>query len=360
MGKIMSNKISFVISDVTSKGGTERMTTLLSTLLSELDDSIQVEIFSLNNELKIPFYSLPDNVIVKCGSGKKYYDLCKYIVFCKKNNIKLIVVSMGRLSFECAFLARFLFFKNIYLYEHVGLLSFNKLIVLLKLSSFFLAKKVIVLTSNDFCLLTNGYKLKNVVHIPNINPFSMKNIKITEYCSRPNIAIAIGRYTAQKNFQALISIWKKANLSGWCLYIIGDGEERNDLEKKIGEDSTIKLLSSTYDISHYYNLAKLYLMTSNYEGLPMVLIESQSFGIPVIAYDCPTGPAEIVRNGITGSLIELHNVERFVEELKSFTSNENKLKILSENSLNNSRLFDVKVVIKKWCSLLQLSENYEK
>lgn len=98
MGKIMSNKISFVISDVTSKGGTERMTTLLSTLLSELDDSIQVEIFSLNNELKIPFYSLPDNVIVKCGSGKKYYDLCKYIVFCKKNNIKLIVVSMGRLS----------------------------------------------------------------------------------------------------------------------------------------------------------------------------------------------------------------------------------------------------------------------
>lgn len=69
--------------------------------------------------------------------------------------------------------------------------------------------------------------------------------------------------------------------------------------------SSIKMFKTTDEICNYYNAAKIYAMTSLYEGLPMVLIESQSFGIPSVAYDCPTGPAEIITDNVNGFLIPL-------------------------------------------------------
>ncbi|HCN9087824.1 TPA: glycosyltransferase, partial [Escherichia coli] len=153
------------------------------------------------------------------------------------------------------------------------------------------AKKVIVLTSHDYNLLTTKYGIKNVIQIPNINPFDTSNNIIKPYDQRENIVIAVGRFTEQKNFNELIEIWHEANIPNWTLYIIGDGPNKRILEKAIAGMSSIKMFKTTDEICNYYNAAKIYAMTSLYEGLPMVLIESQSFGIPSVAYDCPTGPA---------------------------------------------------------------------
>ncbi|HHT8110268.1 TPA: glycosyltransferase, partial [Escherichia coli] len=228
----------------------------------------------------------------------------------------------------------------------------KKAIQLIKIFSYYIAKKVIVLTSHDYNLLTTKYGIKNVIQIPNINPFDTSNNIIKPYDQRENIVIAVGRFTEQKNFNELIEIWHEANIPNWTLYIIGDGPNKRILEKAIAGMSSIKMFKTTDEICNYYNAAKIYAMTSLYEGLPMVLIESQSFGIPSVAYDCPTGPAEIITDNVNGFLIPFKNRELFIQKLRKLTSDDNLSNIFSTNAIKNSRKYNADAIIHKWISLL--------
>lgn len=329
------------------------MTVLLSNLLVTSNPTNNVEIFSLNDNNKKPFYSLNNDVKLEYGTGKKYKDLIYYFKKCKDENFKVVVVSMGRLSFESSMLARIVSFKNIYLYEHVAIESFKLHIKLLKLLSFRLAKKIIVLTNNDCRLLKEKYNQKNIVCIPNINPYCHNLKDIKHIAQKSNIALAVGRYTKQKNFSELIDIWSKANIPNWKLYIVGDGPQRSELEALIKNNQTIKLLPSISDIDKLYNKAKIYLMTSLYEGLPMVLIESQSFGLPAVSYDCPTGPNEIIKENFSGFLIPQGETTLFTSKLIELIENENLLESFSNNAIEQSKQFSAEIILPKWLSLLE-------
>ncbi|HBL4988705.1 TPA: glycosyltransferase, partial [Escherichia coli] len=317
-------------------------------ILSSNIENAEVEIFSLQKKHANPFYFLSNKISVKYGNGWRYYSLLSYLIFCKKNKHKVIVESMGRLSLECGILAKAIRLHDIYFHEHVGLNSFKKAIQLIKIFSYYIAKKVIVLTSHDYNLLTTKYGIKNVIQIPNINPFDTSNNIIKPYDQRENIVIAVGRFTEQKNFNELIEIWHEANIPNWTLYIIGDGPNKRILEKAIAGMSSIKMFKTTDEICNYYNAAKIYAMTSLYEGLPMVLIESQSFGIPSVAYDCPTGPAEIITDNVNGFLIPFKNRELFIQKLRKLTSDDNLSNIFSTNAIKNSRKYNADAIIHKW------------
>ncbi|VDA79070.1 GalNAc-alpha-(1-_4)-GalNAc-alpha-(1-_3)-diNAcBac-PP-undecaprenol alpha-1,4-N-acetyl-D-galactosaminyltransferase [Klebsiella pneumoniae] len=130
--------------------------------------------------------------------------------------------------------------------------------------------------------------------------FAENNYDYMDILLKKNCVLAVGRLTYQKNFEALIQIW--ANLpehirSAWELHIAGDGENKDTLRKLISElnvTSSVKLLGNVSNIKTEYLTASVLCMTSRYEGLPMVLIEAKDFAIPVISFDCPTGPAEII------------------------------------------------------------------
>src|SRR5690606_30927743 len=115
--------------------------------------------------------------------------------------------------------------------------------------------------------------------------------------------IAIGRYTFQKGFDKLIEIWnqfvKEYRIpSGWKLQIIGQGEDQELLERLIKkyELKNVELVGPTSNIGLYYSEASFLVMTSRFEGLPMTLIEAQSYGLPIISFDCLTGPSEVLNN----------------------------------------------------------------
>ncbi|HBV0799725.1 TPA: glycosyltransferase, partial [Klebsiella pneumoniae] len=176
------------------------------------------------------------------------------------------------------------------------------------------------------------------------------------FAQKKNCVLAVGRLTYQKNFEALIQIW--ANLpehirSAWELHIAGDGENKDTLRKLISElnvTSSVKLLGNVSNIKTEYLTASVLCMTSRYEGLPMVLIEAKDFAIPVISFDCPTGPAEIITDD--GFLITKDDCYAFEEKLRLLLSNGQLREKLGHNAFTNRSMYGAPKILSEWIKLI--------
>lgn len=347
------NKIYFLIQDISTTGGTERVATNLINQLSNLN--LDVTVFTLEKKNIDNFFKINESIKVVLPDKKNNISNIIYVLKeSKRKKTPLIVISMGKLSFITSMLSILYKPYSLILSEHISFQSYSKVKRFLKLISYRIPDKIALLTNNDKDLI--GKNNNKITVIPNMNPYDGYNT--SPFDSRKNIALAIGRLTYQKNFERLINIWLDANTTDWILYIIGSGEEKNKIEKIISHKENIKLISECNNIHDYYNNAKLTLMTSRYEGLPMVLIESQHFGIPIISFDCKTGPKEIIENNINGYLIPYNNDFLYKEKLEALIADEKTLLDFHKHSLSLVRQFSPEKILKRWQEIIQ--ESYGK
>lgn len=214
---------------------------------------------------------------------------------------------------------------------------------------------VIFLTSRDRNKISRWVNKDKLFVIENASPYPAK---LEDKFVRHKIALAIGRLCHQKGFDRLIDIWLiiRTQAPDWKLFIIGDGPDYFKLKNKIsnaGLSQQVFLLPATQNISDYYNKASLYLMTSYYEGLPMVLIEAMSFGLAIVAYDCQTGPAELITNGRNGFLISDGNREEFCRRTLEIIHNPIIHKEFSRASLEISNRFSPEKIYEKWINIVR-------
>ncbi len=139
--------------------------------------------------------------------------------------------------------------------------------------------------------------------------------------------LQVGRLDEYKNHQQMIDIYYKLKQKGIKekLYIIGDGESEEQLINKIrtlGLENDCFILGRRKNPFPFMKKAKLFIHTSRFEGLPTALIESMICGTPVVAFNCPTGPREILADGKYGKLIPMGDEEQFVEAVYSLLTNE--------------------------------------
>ena len=133
--------------------------------------------------------------------------------------------------------------------------------------------------------------------------------------------LQVSRLTEQKQPEHLVDIYYKLKQRGIKekLYFIGNGEKVELIKQKIKEyklEDDVILLGQIENPYPFFKNAKLFVHTGKYEGLPTVLLESLAFGIPVVAYDCPTGPKDILgQNSEYGELIPLNDKDTFVEKV---------------------------------------------
>lgn len=140
---------------------------------------------------------------------------------------------------------------------------------------------------------------------------------------RPVIVTA-GRMVPQKDHAGLIRAFADARLSGSArLLILGDGPLRSALDRlaaELGLENDIVMPGRVADIRPYLNAATGFALSSRFEGLPLVLIEALRAGLPIVAYDCPTGPAEALGNGTLGRLLAPGDTSGLTQALRDMIS----------------------------------------
>lgn len=120
--------------------------------------------------------------------------------------------------------------------------------------------------------------------------------------------LTVGRLSEEKGFHRLIAIFQAmaAHFPQWRLVILGEGPERKALEAQVrsaGLQQRILLPGRAGNVGEWYAAADLYVLSSRFEGFPNTLAEAMAHGLPAVAFDCDTGPRDIIRDGVDGVLV---------------------------------------------------------
>lgn len=195
-------------------------------------------------------------------------------------------------------------------------------------------------------------KKSNVAYIPNILPFNIDGT--VNYASK--VVIAVGRLDAQKGFDRLIGIWSLLanDHKDWKLKIYGEGSDKQRLQKQIdslGLSSSVTLCGSAKDIRSKYLESSIFVMTSRYEGMPMTMLEAKSLGLPVVSYDFPCGPKDLINDGIDGFVVKDGEKNNFAIKLAKLMNEENLRIEFGANSRSNAAYYAEKNIMELWRQL---------
>ena len=168
--------------------------------------------------------------------------------------------------------------------------------------------------------------------------------------------IAVGRMEYQKNFPDLLSIWSRVapTFPDWELHIYGDGWMLDGLRRQaeeLGVASQVTFEGAVSDMETAYASSSIYLMTSHFEGLPMVLLEAQSVGLPAVSYACSSGPRDIITDGEDGFLVPLYDEATFAERLSTLMRDEALRTCMGKAAEVASHRYDLEVIMPQWLEL---------
>lgn len=173
-----------------------------------------------------------------------------------------------------------------------------------------------------------------------IDPYDEHFIKLTD----KNVFLFVGRLTDKhKNLKFLFRGLSKLPTNDWRLHIIGKGPDEQKLKKyayKLGIANNIEWLGFKTEPFLCINEAKILILTSRWEGFPLVLVEANQHGLPVLSSDCKTGPKDIVKNYENGLLYKEGDMNDFLRKLKDIYNN--KICFASQKVIiNNSKKYEI-------------------
>jgi glycosyltransferase involved in cell wall biosynthesis len=211
--------------------------------------------------------------------------------------------------------------------------------------------RFVVLTRED-----KGYwgNLPNLAVIP--NPLARR--PETPSPLQEKIVAAVGRYAPQKGLDRLIDAWKlvSGKHPDWRLRLVGDGELKSQLINQIerlGLGDSVILGKAAEGMDPVYRNTSLLALTSHYEGLPMVLLEAQAYGIPAIAFTCKCGPRDVITDGVDGLLVPEGDINAFAEALDSLMSDPDRIREMGANAFRAADRWDLETIMKQWTELFE-------
>ena len=212
--------------------------------------------------------------------------------------------------------------------------------------------KIVVLTNED----KERYWKNNekVIVIP--NPITISHAQRSTLINKT--VIAVGRLERQKNFSSLLRSWAIVNQQhpDWTLEIWGKGTERNRLEHLIEElnlQGAAKLMGATNDVIGKMAQSSVFVLSSLYEGFPLVIVEAMSCGLPIVSYECPCGPKDIIKEGCDGFLVQLGDETMLAKKLCHLIENERERKEMGRVALEMSKKYAMDVIKDKWMRLFK-------
>jgi glycosyltransferase involved in cell wall biosynthesis len=167
----------------------------------------------------------------------------------------------------------------------------------------------------------------------------------------------VGRLVPQKGFDLLIPAFAASahRFPQWELVIVGDGPARAGLQAQIaafGLTDRVFLPGRAGNIGAWYERAHAYVLPSRFEGMPNVLLEAMSHGLPVISFDCETGPGEIIRHGVDGLLVPPQDIKALAEAMAMLMGDDELRQQLGAGAVETRLRYALPTIEAQWRSLL--------
>ncbi len=227
---------------------------------------------------------------------------------------------------------------------------------LLRRWSYHRAKGIVLLTEELRTVAAKNWpeKMLHVIPNPAVVVEESGEASIPFALPKPFI-VAMGRLVPLKGFNLLLEAFSRCGRDGWSLVILGEGEERPQLEQLVqtlGLEQRVLLPGRVDEPSHVLRQAEIFVLSSRYEGFPMALVEAMACGLPAISFDCPTGPADIVRDGVDGLLVEHENVSALTSAMVRLMDDEQERLRLAASAPEVMERFCIEKVMGRWDRLL--------
>ena len=371
--------IVYCIDDLSIVGGIERVTTIKANGLSRIPGN-KVYIFVVKNyNVMMPFELSPDVHLVDLGVNYSW-DPSKHALFNyvnawkKKKHHRLnlerelenvtpdVVVSIGNSNRHILpsiknrhwTLLREIHGDRYFHVKHSRSL-FQKVLSLAFsfYNDFFCARrcdKVVLLTEGERNDNWRGWK--NVTVMP--NPVSFK-------CDTPSgldekRVVSVGRLDHMKNFPSLVNVFKKVNVKhpDWILEIYGDGPEMSAIQAQIahyGLQNVVLMKGFTDNIQNAMTQSSIFAFPSLSEGMPMSLLEAMECGLPVVSYDCPHGPREIISDGSDGYLIPVNDENMMADRICRLIEDDELRKKMGQAAKIKAQSYQIESIIDRWMNL---------
>ena len=218
--------------------------------------------------------------------------------------------------------------------------------------------KIVTLTQGDAddwrCVCKSVCVIPNVVHLNESGRYSQ--------CTEKRVIFA-GRFDLQKNFGAMVEIWAivQQRYSDWILDVYGNGELKPYYEKVVSERNlNISIHPAVPDVFDKYLESSMLLMSSLYEPFGLVLVEAMSCGLPVIAFNCPYGPADIIHEGVDGFLVENGNIRAYADRVCQLIMNIQMRQDMGRAAIISSHRYKPEQIMPLWVQLFNelISNNH--
>lgn len=190
--------------------------------------------------------------------------------------------------------------------------------------------------------------------IPNPIPASLPQKEQARSCT----ILAIGRFVAEKGYDLLLRAFAQVapDFPDWRLRIIGDGPEIAALvalTRELNIADRVEMPGRSGDIPGELAQAGLFVLSSRFEGFPNALVEAMAAGLPVIATDCPSGPREIIRDGVDGLLVPPENVDALAAAMRRLMSDPDERTRLAARVPEVRERFSMERVLALWDDAIQ-------
>jgi len=353
--------IYFVINDISMPGGLARVTlNLYKQLATKHSNKYSIKIITgtVSNADFFLDQSILNLDLPTLHNQTKFNKFLWYFSFIfklnkfLKNNNPDIVIGIGTMINLC--LSSFQFKNNYKLFatEHGAYEQRKGIVCSIRKLLYKRVNLVISLTEIDRKKFKKHHP--HVIAIPNFTSF-YKNTQWSLLNAKK--ILCVGRFTKQKGIFELVSFitpFLKKNID-WQLILIGEGPLESEIREKIlssNLEKNILIRKPVLQIEKEYLASSIYIMPSKTEGFPMVLLEAKSFGLPIVSFDCPTGPSEIIKNEEDGFLIPMGDEILFIERLQLLVDDSSLRSDMGNKALLNINEFYPDKIIDKWVKIL--------
>ena len=353
-------KIGILVYDFSLVGGAEKVAKNLALELSNENEIFVISLFEAKENVQNPKYNyvnLFDKTIsITKNLIKISKKLKKYLI---KNQIDILLLITAGVNGVGILSTIGTNVKTIYC-EHSNLenKTYGKKHILRQWIGAKFADIIVTLTERDKENFKKEFfiKEKRIESIPNWIE-NKNNSKDIIYNSNSKKIITVGRLEKVKGYDNLLNVAKIVNEKhpDWTWDICGGGSLYEELNTKIKEEKLenfLHLKGNVKNIEQIYKEYSFFVMTSYYEGLPLSLLEAQINNLPIISFDCPTGPSEIIENNQNGYLVNCYDVEQMAAKINDLIENKERRIEFSRKSNLNLKKYEKQEVLKKWNNLI--------